>query len=864
MHRRTFLFSLVVLTLLLGLLATRQTTYADEPLATLSKYVPTDGRIVDGFGWRGVDMDLYESEFPTTLPYSPQMMYSFENYELRGWGPFDNFLSKYSNKVAHLSLQFDDRDDEITSGAHDALLTEFGNKFLGMNRPLYMRLGLEVNGGWFNYDVEYFIEAFRYMVDFWDNMGVTNIAYIWNVHITDAPLDYMLWYPGDNYVQWWSHEVLGPESDPNWNHESPSVLQSRAFCEDAVSRGLPIAIPECSAWFTGVHNGQQSWDDWFDGFFNHVNNANYGVKAYWHNPHNWPEIREDRVDARPSEDPVVKANWQAEMNESQYLHETTPLNLAVIGWPLETTPPGDVQNLDYTEGAGQVSISWTNPSDADLKGIKILRKVGAYPSGPRDTSAVQVHNGPTSVTQVTDSGLTGGVTYYYGVYAYDPVRNYASGVYFSATPTGAAGWLEDFEGDISDWSMSGLWHRVDDSDPYGDSHSPTHSCWYGQDATGDYDTGSRTQGNLTSPGVSVGADAELKFWHWFETESYAGSYDQCIVQVSDDGGQSWDQIVMWDSQDPNITVWTEEVFDLSSYEGESVQVRFRFDSVDGSYNDYRGWYVDDVEVTAAGPDTTPPGEVTNFTADPGDEEVSLSWTNPTDPDFAGVVIRRKEGSYPADETDGYLVYDGTGESTLDTGLTNGVTYYYGAFTYDEVPNYSDGAFASATPQAPQDWYDDMEGTMSDWGFTGLWHQVDDSDPYGDSHSPTHSCWYGQAATGDYNTGARTQGNLTTPEITLASGSELKFWHWFETESYAGSYDQCIVQITDDGGSSWDQLAMWDSQDPNITSWTEQVISLSAYSGKTVQVRFRFDSVDEMYNDYRGWYVDDVTLTNVTP
>ncbi len=38
-------------------------------------------------------------------------------------------------------------------------------------------------------------------------------------------------------------------------------------------------------------------------------------------------------------------------------------------------------------------------------------------------------------------------------------------------------------------------------------------------------------------------------------------------------------------------------------------------------------------------DTTPPNDVTNFTAIPSNGRVSLNWTNPTDADFKGVMLR---------------------------------------------------------------------------------------------------------------------------------------------------------------------------------------------------------------------------------
>ncbi|MBI2447247.1 MAG: hypothetical protein HYV48_01765 [Candidatus Omnitrophica bacterium] len=98
-------------------------------------------------------------------------------------------------------------------------------------------------------------------------------------------------------------------------------------------------------------------------------------------------------------------------------------------------------------------------------------------------------------------------------------------------------------------------------------------------------------------------------------------------------------------------------------------------------------------------DTTAPSAPSGLSATAGDGQVSLSWTNPTDTDFAGVKVIRKTGGYPSSVTDGTEVYSGIGTSVTDTGRTNGTTYYYSVFTYDEVPNYSSAGETSATPQA---------------------------------------------------------------------------------------------------------------------------------------------------------------------
>jgi len=102
-------------------------------------------------------------------------------------------------------------------------------------------------------------------------------------------------------------------------------------------------------------------------------------------------------------------------------------------------------------------------------------------------------------------------------------------------------------------------------------------------------------------------------------------------------------------------------------------------------------------------DTTPPGDVTNFTAIPSNGRVSLSWTNPTDADFKGVMLRyRSDGVYPTSKTDGVLAADRPGVAGAKdyfdhVGLANGTTYHYSAFTYDVALNFSTTAHVNATP-----------------------------------------------------------------------------------------------------------------------------------------------------------------------
>jgi hypothetical protein len=111
-------------------------------------------------------------------------------------------------------------------------------------------------------------------------------------------------------------------------------------------------------------------------------------------------------------------------------------------------------------------------------------------------------------------------------------------------------------------------------------------------------------------------------------------------------------------------------------------------------------------VSAIPGDTLPPGsvealEAAQFFGDgPDDKGVRLLWQNPSDEDLETVMIRFSTTTFPADASDGELLVvqpavpsaEDSAKHVLGSGITD--TYYYSAFTGDEVPNYSDPATAS--------------------------------------------------------------------------------------------------------------------------------------------------------------------------
>lgn len=101
-------------------------------------------------------------------------------------------------------------------------------------------------------------------------------------------------------------------------------------------------------------------------------------------------------------------------------------------------------------------------------------------------------------------------------------------------------------------------------------------------------------------------------------------------------------------------------------------------------------------------DNSSPADATWGGITPGNAQVALGWTNPGS-DFAGVVVLRNtiptadnpiEGrSYAVGNVIGtaQVVYVGTGTSFTDTGVVNGIGYYYTIYAFDAFNNYAVGA-----------------------------------------------------------------------------------------------------------------------------------------------------------------------------
>jgi hypothetical protein len=160
--------------------------------------------------------------------------------------------------------------------------------------------------------------------------------------------------------------------------------------------------------------------------------------------------------------------------------------------------------------------------------------------------------------------------------------------------------------------------------------------------------------------------------------------------------------------------------------------------------------------------------------------------------------------------------------------------------------------------------DDMESGGSNWTATGLWAMAQSGSCATPAYASAVSAWYfGQSASCNYKTGSATKGTLTSRAIsgvTAASKLSFKFWRGVESHS-GGGYDKTLVQVSLDGASSWKTVWSRDCKDASGKAWKSSgAISLAEFAGKSIRVRFSFDSVDDYANDHVGWMIDDVLVS----
>lgn len=393
-------------------------------------------------------------------------------------------------------------------------------------------------------------------------------------------------------------------------------------------------------------------------------------------------------------------------------------------YTIDSTPPGSATAFTATPGDTEIALAWTNPADADFAGVIILRKTGAYPANSSDGTLVYTGTGASAV----DITLTNGTQYYYGIYAFDLAGNKATSAQATATPNGgavnppslspSAGIFNATQNVSLTTTTAGsiICYTTNGTNP---ACSATPTCISGSAyvsavnittttnlkaiacKSGSTDSGI-TSGTYTidaiAPVISAVAPASSS-----TTNSTQVSYtlsENCTsasVTWTRTGGAADSTVHAQPLTGSELPAGTHSNISLVNnptlVEGAIYTISF-------GCTDAAGNAAVTVTSSAVTFDSAPPGNISSLRVIPGDTRTTLVWINPPDADLAGIRVVRKTGSYPLNNTDGTIVFDLIGATTLDTSLSNGTQYYYKVFARDTGGNFASGATATATPFSP--------------------------------------------------------------------------------------------------------------------------------------------------------------------
>lgn len=134
-------------------------------------------------------------------------------------------------------------------------------------------------------------------------------------------------------------------------------------------------------------------------------------------------------------------------------------------------------------------------------------------------------------------------------------------------------------------------------------------------------------------------------------------------------------------------------------------------------------------------------------------------------------------------------------------------------------------------------------------------------PGSDPEGPGQALYFGNAAGTSYDgNGARVSGAAWSPRMTLPAGVALtlRFRTWQDVEAIPGQ-DPFTVQLVSPQAEA--TLAWSRPEGFRMREWQAVEVDLSALAGRTVRLRFGFDSLDGAANEGRGVFLDDIAVVS---
>jgi len=345
-------FNITIITLVSAALSITYAHYG-------ARYEPPDGRTYHGVGWHNLSQIEYFNIFPDSLqPILVQFMSPLPgDVQRRGGMTVERLMNGFQaehidedRQYSEMSVHFTDNTNTLDTtfaltDRLDGFIDTMAIAFRQHNRPIFLRIGGEMNGAWNGYTPWVFPLAFRKLVEGLRDRDVENFASIW-CYEPDAPDDFAdstregwKWYPGDDVVDWFG---LVPFDVDHFDPDTPDSVEQRErwviskkgktekFLRFAEARGKPVYLNELTArhvWITPYDeevdstHGSVDWEAWFAPFFEFLDN-HPGIKAMNYINLDWTQYDhwEHWGDARLQINEYIRDRWVEELSGERFIH----------------------------------------------------------------------------------------------------------------------------------------------------------------------------------------------------------------------------------------------------------------------------------------------------------------------------------------------------------------------------------------------------------------------------------------------------------------------------------------------------------------------------------------------------------------
>lgn len=272
--------------------------------------------------WTGIE------EYTKACGKRPKLIMHYTSFDERAYALLKTAIYEISQKeysyIPQIGLDFynygynpsvmspNDITKEIVSGKYDEQIKDLAGFFRKMKASIFLRPGYEFGGTGQGSRASkvYWVKAWRKIYDIFQEENANNVAFVWNT--LDAG-DFMDYYPGDSYVDWWAINIFENNADQNQFVNN--------FIQQAAVHHKPVMIAESTPRRIGSIRGQYAWDNWYRPYVKLILKYPH-VKAFCYINASWKAYPDTSFafDCRIQSDKVVAAQYQKMLSDKRFIN----------------------------------------------------------------------------------------------------------------------------------------------------------------------------------------------------------------------------------------------------------------------------------------------------------------------------------------------------------------------------------------------------------------------------------------------------------------------------------------------------------------------------------------------------------------